>query len=153
MLSAVKAGCTQASGPNNKNVAVTLKTFTLSPRDPVRHVRLTPSFSCEHANTIAAKPHPKSACQLQRSLDGGWRISSGVHPKCPDGKASCEESSYGGCPQRDFYPGDRHAPTENEPKKLDAREQEEEKSRDKDVSIHQSSVLGSATKPVVHLTR
>jgi hypothetical protein len=32
---------------------------------------LTPYFSCEHVTTIAAKPHPKSACQLQRSLDGG----------------------------------------------------------------------------------
>ena len=27
-------------------------------------------FSCKHATTIAAKPHPKSACQLQRWLDG-----------------------------------------------------------------------------------
>jgi hypothetical protein len=32
---------------------------------------LTPQFSCKHTTTIAAKPHPKSACQLQRSLDGG----------------------------------------------------------------------------------
>src|SRR6266576_1760956 len=29
-------------------------------------VQLTPKFSCKHATTIAAKPHPKSACQ--RSL-------------------------------------------------------------------------------------
>jgi len=27
-----------------------------------------PEFSCKHTITIAAKPHPKSACQLQRSL-------------------------------------------------------------------------------------
>ena len=33
------------------------------------HVHLTPKFSCKHTTTIAAKPHPKSACQLQRSLD------------------------------------------------------------------------------------
>ena len=33
-------------------------------------IRLTPKFSCKHAKTIATKPHPKSACQLQRSLDG-----------------------------------------------------------------------------------
>jgi hypothetical protein len=31
---------------------------------------LTPKFSCKHTITIAAKPHPKSACQLQRSLAG-----------------------------------------------------------------------------------
>jgi hypothetical protein len=31
-------------------------------------VGLTPQFSCKHTTTIAAKPHPKSACQLQRSL-------------------------------------------------------------------------------------
>jgi hypothetical protein len=29
---------------------------------------LTPKFSCKHTITIAAKPHPKSACQLQRLL-------------------------------------------------------------------------------------
>ena len=34
---------------------------------------LTPKFSCKHATTIAAKPHPKSACQLQRSLYGRSR--------------------------------------------------------------------------------
>ena len=32
---------------------------------------LTPKFSCKHTTTIAAKPHPKSACLLQRSLGGG----------------------------------------------------------------------------------
>jgi len=32
-------------------------------------VQLTPLFSCKHVTTIAAKPHPKSACLLQRSLD------------------------------------------------------------------------------------
>src|SRR4051812_15749478 len=75
-----------------------------------------------------------------------WLTDSFGHsPECPNGKASRDESSYGGCPQRDFYPGDHHAPTENEPNKLDAREQEEKKSRDKDVSTHQSSGLGSAT--------
>jgi len=31
--------------------------------------RLTPKFSCKHTITIAAKPHPKSAWLLQRSLD------------------------------------------------------------------------------------
>jgi hypothetical protein len=31
---------------------------------------LTPWFSCKHSITIAAKPHPKSACHLQRSLGG-----------------------------------------------------------------------------------
>jgi hypothetical protein len=31
--------------------------------------RLTPEFSCKHVTTIAAKPHPKNACLLQRSLD------------------------------------------------------------------------------------
>ena len=31
-----------------------------------------PEFSCENTITIAAKPHPKSACPLQRSLGGGW---------------------------------------------------------------------------------
>src|SRR4051812_20577725 len=31
-------------------------------------VHLTPKFSCKHSITIAAKPHPKSACLLQRSL-------------------------------------------------------------------------------------
>jgi hypothetical protein len=36
-------------------------------------IRLTPKFSCKHATTIAAKPHPKSACQLQRSLDSDAR--------------------------------------------------------------------------------
>src|SRR4051812_27894804 len=61
--------------------------------------------------------------------------------ECPNGEASRDESSYGGCPQRDFYPGDRHAPTKNEPKELDTREQEEKKSRDKRVSMHQSSGL------------
>jgi hypothetical protein len=35
---------------------------------PSRVGRLTPQFSCKHTTTIAAKPHPKSACQLQRSL-------------------------------------------------------------------------------------
>jgi hypothetical protein len=30
--------------------------------------RLTPKFSCKHATTVAAKPHPKSACLLQRVL-------------------------------------------------------------------------------------
>jgi hypothetical protein len=30
--------------------------------------RLTPWFSCKHSTTITAKPHPKSACLLQRSL-------------------------------------------------------------------------------------
>jgi hypothetical protein len=30
---------------------------------------LTPKFSCKHTTTIAAKPHPKSACLLQRLLD------------------------------------------------------------------------------------
>ena len=34
-------------------------------------VGLTPKFSCKHTFNIAAKPHPKSACQLQRSLDRG----------------------------------------------------------------------------------
>jgi hypothetical protein len=38
--------------------------FTLHPPG----VGLTPEFSCNHTTTIAAKPHPKSACQLQRSL-------------------------------------------------------------------------------------
>ena len=33
-----------------------------------RNVGLTPKFSCKHTITIAAKPHPKSACLLQRSL-------------------------------------------------------------------------------------
>ena len=28
----------------------------------------TPKLSCKHVTTIAAKPHPKSACLLQRSL-------------------------------------------------------------------------------------
>jgi hypothetical protein len=32
-------------------------------------VYLTPQFSCKHTIIIAAKPHPKSACLLQRSLD------------------------------------------------------------------------------------
>lgn len=31
---------------------------------------LTPQFSCKHSITLAAKPHPKSGCQLQRSLGG-----------------------------------------------------------------------------------
>jgi len=31
---------------------------------------LTPEFSYKHTTTIAARPHPKSACQLQHSLDG-----------------------------------------------------------------------------------
>ena len=31
-------------------------------------VRLTPQFRCKHTITIAAKPHPKSACQLQLPL-------------------------------------------------------------------------------------
>ena len=34
-------------------------------------VRLTPKFSCKHTTTIAAKPHPKSAWQLQRVLASG----------------------------------------------------------------------------------
>jgi len=34
---------------------------------------LTPKFSCQHTITIAAKPHPKSACLLQRSLGGESR--------------------------------------------------------------------------------
>jgi hypothetical protein len=46
--------------------------------------RLTPEFSCKHSITVAAKPHPKSACQLQRSLGGSvtmyacgtWRLIS-----------------------------------------------------------------------------
>ena len=29
---------------------------------------LTPKFSCKHSITLAAKPHPKSAWQLQRLL-------------------------------------------------------------------------------------
>jgi hypothetical protein len=49
-----------------------------------RFVRLTPEFSRKHVTTIAAKPHPKSACQLQRSLGGRvsmfacgtWRLIS-----------------------------------------------------------------------------
>jgi hypothetical protein len=28
-------------------------------------VRLTPWFGCKHCITIAAKPHPKSACQMK----------------------------------------------------------------------------------------
>src|SRR5437868_9233725 len=31
-------------------------------------VSLTPKLSCEHSITIAAKPNPKCACLLQRSL-------------------------------------------------------------------------------------
>jgi len=38
----------------------------LSPRESEGY--LTPEFSCKHSIPIAAKPHPKSACQLQRSL-------------------------------------------------------------------------------------
>jgi len=37
-------------------------------------VYLTPKFSCKHSITIAAKPHPKSACLLQRSLDRGLAV-------------------------------------------------------------------------------
>jgi hypothetical protein len=36
----------------------------------IRSCCLTPWFSCKHTTTIAAKPHPKSACLLQRLLDG-----------------------------------------------------------------------------------
>jgi len=43
---------------------------------------LTPYFSCEHTITLAAKPHPKSACQLQRSL-GGPRVVSSAPPAAP----------------------------------------------------------------------
>jgi hypothetical protein len=32
-------------------------------------VCLTPYFSCKHTITVAAKPHPKIAWQLQRLLD------------------------------------------------------------------------------------
>ena len=31
---------------------------------------LTPKFGCKHTTTITAKPHPKSACLLPRSLGG-----------------------------------------------------------------------------------
>ncbi len=42
---------------------------------PIIHWRyLTPWFSCKHAITLAPKPHPKSACVLQRSLGGIHRF-------------------------------------------------------------------------------
>src|SRR5689334_212156 len=55
-----------------------------------RYVRLTPKFSCKHSITIVAKPHPKSACLLQRSLGGRWTVLIGEafeivrqrNPKC-----------------------------------------------------------------------
>src|SRR6266571_8184207 len=34
---------------------------------------LTPKYSCKHDTTIAAKPRPKSACLLQRSLGSASR--------------------------------------------------------------------------------
>jgi hypothetical protein len=34
--------------------------------DRVTRRSLTPWFSCKHASTVAAQPHPKSACLLQR---------------------------------------------------------------------------------------
>ena len=52
---------------------------------------LTPEFSCKHASNIAAKPHPKSACLLQRSLGIGrattlrdWRMRTN-HCKSSEG--------------------------------------------------------------------
>jgi hypothetical protein len=45
-------------------------------------VRVTPWFRCKHATTIAARPHQKSACQLQRSLRSRrkWVIVGNLGP-------------------------------------------------------------------------
>src|SRR6185369_2627958 len=50
--------------------------FTAVRLKTTRSVRLTPQFSSKDVTTIAAKPYPKSACQLQRSL--GTRVASGI---------------------------------------------------------------------------
>src|SRR5258705_4081899 len=72
------AGCEAAAGgaagteahPISDTIAINgNRRFILSFYSRGSSACLTPKFSCKHATTIAAKPHPKSACQLQRSLD------------------------------------------------------------------------------------
>jgi len=54
---------------------------------------ITPYFSCKHTITIAAKPHPKSACQLQCSLSGSCNCQS-------DGDyQGSEEKGISACPE------------------------------------------------------
>jgi len=54
---------------------------------------ITPYFSCKHVTTIAAKPHPKSACQLQCSLGGSCNCQS-------DGDyQGSEEKGISACPE------------------------------------------------------
>src|SRR5450759_1949147 len=60
-------------------------------------VHLTLKFSCKHATTIAAKPHPKSACQLQRSLDSGLRrrwVRAGCCESAPAPTTISKKRSY-----------------------------------------------------------
>ena len=59
----------------------------------VGKVRLTPKFSCKHTITFAAKPHPKSACQLQRSLGRGCVVAGmivSVRTNDPLGQATSD---------------------------------------------------------------